>query len=485
MVEVVRADSERLFAILGHAAYSEQAMILNDPSRFILVTGGQQGGKSWTARLKFQQELARDLGRHPGFGDGEGPPLLYWLIAPAYGEAEKEYGYIVEDLETLSLPVKVRDLLAPGLIEVKYPNESKARIRVEVKSATDIRKLSKDSPHGIIICEPGQVGPEVYERAQGRLSGRSGWLFMPGTLENSIGWFPQLADQWSSGFDSRRSFMLPTWANRELYPGGRSDPKVLEIERNSSEEYFKQRFGGERVTPRGLVFKEAKPDEHISAVEYRPEEDVYLTEDPGYGSESAHALYACHKIGSRIEVFDEIYERGRTTEEIIHIAMGRPWWQSATESQNLVSDPHYKDQHHSTTSVAEIWLRETGLVARPDYRIPILPGTERMRVALKRDPLTNKPNLIISPRCQGLLSEFGLAANPLTGLLQPYRWKTDRDGNVYGEKPDDRFNHGIKALIYLLVTVFGYARSQQRDTIPVIRRRDRVQGGSVRRVRFG
>ena len=81
-----------------------------------------------------------------------------------------------------------------------------------------------------------------------------------------------------------------------------------------------------------------------------------------------------------------------------------------------------------------------------------------MKTFLKHDP-TNVPRIVFNPRCKGILSEFGAGTSPFPqfeGQIRAYRWKTDRDGNVVGETPDDRYNHAIKAVTYGLVEAFGY-----------------------------
>ena len=80
-----------------------------------------------------------------------------------------------------------------------------------------------------------------------------------------------------------------------------------------------------------------------------------------------------------------------------------------------------------------------------------------------------EPRLIINPKCKGILSEFGAAPNPFNGQTLVYRWKTDRDGNVVGNQPEDKYNHGVKAVIYGLINHFGYAHIENRKSIRVKR----------------
>ena len=77
--------------------------------------------------------------------------------------------------------------------------------------------------------------------------------------------------------------------------------------------------------------------------------------------------------------------------------------------------------------------------------------------------------MVISPYCTGVLSEFGAAPSPFDGQTRAYRWKTDRDGNIVGNTPDDKNNHAIKALIYGIVENYGYGHVRGRGAIPVKR----------------
>jgi hypothetical protein len=90
-------------------------------------------------------------------------------------------------------------------------------------------------------------------------------------------------------------------------------------------------------------------------------------------------------------------------------------------------------------------------------KVRIADGTERLRGYLKPNPLTGVPKIVFSPSCKGILSEFGAEPNPFDGQTRAYVWKTDAQGNVIGENPDDKWNHGIKAVIYGLINNFGYA----------------------------
>ena len=102
-------------------------------------------------------------------------------------------------------------------------------------------------------------------------------------------------------------------------------------------------------------------------------------------------------------------------------------------------------------------------------KIRINEGTERLKGYLKPDPITNRPRVVFSPKCRGILSEFGAVPSPFDGQTRAYRWKTDREGNIVGETPEDKNNHAVKAVIYGLVSRFGYGYVANREFIKVKR----------------
>lgn len=469
-----------------------QPPILRSRAQYILVTGGGQGGKSLGASKKFQENWALDRVNHTDRGDGSKEPHLYWLVGSAYEETRKEFQYIADDLMTLGYEpyLFVSSGVNPGLIELRYKDsqghpDRKPTLRIETKSGTDVTKMSKESPNGIILCEAAQMQFEVFERARDRVTPSDGWMYISGTMERELGmWFRQLALHWAPGVDGKASFRLPSYSNYAWYPGGRNDPKILRAEQEQSDEWFKERIEGIPVPPKGLVFGEVDASVHVRDSAYNPDLPVYMGEDPGYGSELTHAhaleVYqiaqdytAAGQPYQQIRGIDEIFQHGTITKDIIEIAMGREWWRSP---KFLFSDPHYKDQHHANSSVAEIWIKEAGIVPGPKARIPVMPGIERLKSFLKADPVSKLPKIVFSPKQKGLLSNFGLVPNPLGragsedhGAMRPYRWKTDRQGAVYGQIPDDKDCDAVKATWYFLVDHFGYGYDRRNHQAKITR----------------
>ena len=65
----------------------------------------------------------------------------------------------------------------------------------------------------------------------------------------------------------------------------------------------------------------------------------------------------------------------------------------------------------------------------------------------------------MQPTCVGILSEFGAYLNPFDNQTHVYSKKKDSDGNIINDTPDDRWNDGIKAMIYGITERFGLTYS--------------------------
>ena len=457
-----------LFDRLKEYPHPGQEKILLAKYLFILVTGGDQGGKSWTAAILFFIRWLEDMAqRQPceypslcnGHPDGTKceATLLYWLVGADYMQTTKEFEYILNNLRIMGFNPDPSKNVNPGhinLFQVGPDGQTlldKPILRIETKSATDNYQLSRDRPHGQIGCEAGMLDIRTYERMRGRTAPARGWMFLIGSIEKAQPWYPQLRRLWAHGFEDRISFMLPSPENLFLYPMGYNDPAILALKKDASDDWFMERIMGQDAPPEGLVFKDFSPDIHIRDVKYIPGEKVYLANDPGYGRSSAHAIVVYHRIDGQLQGFDEIYEQGLTTKEIITICKKREWWK---EEKVLVSDPHYKDAHHSMGSVAEEWQKEASLYAS-GTKVQINHGTDRLKSIMKPDPINGRPGIVWSPECKGILSEYGAVPSPITGLFTPYRWRISSSGEIVGNTPHDEYNHSIKATIYLIVDLFG------------------------------
>ena len=424
-----------------------QKAILGSKKRFTLVAGGEQAGKSMVASKYL---LARFL--------DTGSSGLFWLVAADYERTRAEFEYLVEDFANLGLLKEASKRVDPGRIILGDGT------RIETKSAKDPRTLAMRAPDGIVGCEASQLDLETFNRLRGRCAPKRGWMFLSGTFEGSLGWYPQMYQAWQhSSSADEQSFSLPSYSNEHLYPGGRQDPEILALEKASSDDFFMERIEGIPSPPQGMVFTEIRPDIHVQDIEYVPDQPVHIWIDPGYAE--AYACEIVQIINDQVRVIDEIYERDLVTDDMIDIAQSRPWWRDARYGVIDVAG----FQHQAMAAPAEVWMERTGIYF-DSQKIRINDGTERLKSFLKTDPVDQRePRIVFNPKCEGILSEFGVMPNPFDGQSRAYRWKMDRDGNIVGETPQDQYNHGVKAIIYGLINRFGYGYIAENKTIKVRR----------------
>ena len=231
-----------LFSRVDFEPTEKQRPIMECRKRFILVAGGEQAGKSMIASKYLVSRFLET--EEPG---------LYWLVAADYERTRAEFDYLVQDFANLGILAEVSKRVDPGRIVLADGT------RIETKSAKDPRTLAMRAPNGIIGCEASQLDLESFHRLRGRCAPKRGWLFLAGTFEGSLGWYPQLFQTWQFGTVDEQSFSLPSYSNRHLYPGGKTDPEILKLKAMASDEFFMERIEGVPSPPQGLVFGSSGP----------------------------------------------------------------------------------------------------------------------------------------------------------------------------------------------------------------------------------
>lgn len=454
LVELLGAsptDQQRqsIFASVGYVPTPEQARVHfardreGNPARFRLVAGGERAGKSYSAAMEALSYLPwTDLG---------------WIVGPDYEQTHAEFDYLVEGARALGLVDSVRrpermgwslSLVTGGL--------------VETRSAADPEKLAGRPPDWVLLVEAGQVRDvTVYYRCMTRVAQKRGWLYISGTFESSEGWYPDLYQAWQSpNEDGGVSFSLPSWTNRSVYPGGRSDPEIKRLERLLPPEVFAERIAGRPMPPKCRVINQFNVVDHVREMRHVESPDPYpphgvielpqdcedqLWIDPGYAG--AYAVLFVSIWENTAYVYDEIYLTGYVTEQIIEIARARPRFKHVT---CLIMDVSAK-AHHAVKSPAEIWRAQTGLPVHM-RKVGVRDGILRTNASLRPNPETGKPQLYIGTKCKYTQWEF------TTG----YRYPEDGSGKPLSEIPIDRNNHAAKAIAYGLVANFGFVQRDRR-----------------------
>lgn len=430
-IEIIR---ERI----NHTWSNEQKEIIFCDAREIIVGGGERAGKSFISADYL-------VVRWP-WGN------LFWIAGKDYDRCQAEFEYVAQCLVDLGA-VKTTDVHMPRNGQWWMTLITGAVIKTW--SLNDWLKVGSEAPDGIILAEAAQCSYQEYARLRDRTAEKRGWLFASGTFEGSLGWYPELWKQYQLPNQLGSSFSLPTWSNLFKFPGGRLNKEIVRLAQNApSSEHFQERFGGIPCPPSGIVFKEARNNIHVTPLKIMDNTQIGLAIDPGY--DAAYAILAVQIINGTIYVFDEIYLQGIITEDIIDHAKHKwaKWWSIENGSPAYGVVDIYGTQHQAMPAVVEVWQKKAGLNLT-SKRVRESEGRERLHGFLRVNAIDNRPRVYIDPKCIGLLSELGLAPNPITHESAPYRWRTSRSGETIGKDPEDKNNHAIKALIYLIMDKFG------------------------------
>jgi len=419
-----------VFQILEYSPTAEQSKIHDSDARIKLVAGGERGGKSVVGAK--EAVLAAPLS------------TLIWLVGPEYDIARTEFEYCMNDFNKMAVLHDVSfPKQGPCSLKLKGTKETPG-CEIVTKSAKEPQKLGMEAPDFILACEAAQMEYEAYLRLRGRIAEKRGRMALTGTFEGSIGWYPELYNRWQTvNAEDAQSFSLPSWSNDKVYPGGRDDPEIKKLEAETPHDIFMERYAGVPCKPSGLIMTEFSNAVHVGEYDFNPDLPVELAVDPGYSG--AHVVEVIQSKDDTVYLIDEIYLQGYVTEEIIDICKQKKWWGKVTGGAIDFAGR----QHQAMAAPVEVWQNRAGLYLS-SKQTQLDAGIDLLRSFLLVNPITNKPKMFINHTCKGLISECGGGKSPVFGGGP---WL--RDLNTGKPKPVN--DHACKAVIYWLVSRFGYS----------------------------
>lgn len=465
--------------------YSYQMEVLEDDHMNCLIAGGEQVGKSFTGAMKFFRILMAFLGEYQQRAANE----VAWLVGASYEQTAREFEYIKSWLsQTPKISFWASEKVDPGEIRITVPG---GLFRIKTKSSDDgMASLRMESPVAVLLCEAAITTYDTYTRLRSRVARARadfpgyGSIIMISTFEGSVGWYPTLYGKWqmpaANEKENAKSFSMPSYSNVFIYKKGEKDPEIRAMKAELSENEFKERVLAIPAPPKGRVFMSFDPTVHILPQDapYNPDERVLFGVDPGYsGQPSAYAVEVfqprrlpCGNV--HFQGVDEVFDWQLTNDKIIKKVQDRPWW----KSDNIKGVVDIAGTYHAGAQdpVAQVWKKEAGISLR-SQKVNILPGIQRMASLLNIcvDTKCGEPVLVCSPIQQGLIAELGGLPHPFDGLSHPYRWATDRVGDVIGKTPDDRYCDAIKATTYLFIDELGYTLHKSARTKIRVKKRER------------
>jgi hypothetical protein len=426
----------------------------NSDARFALILGGERGGKSWLAALLAAMCMNLDK------------PGEYWVVGPDYQQARQEFLYLYNAFkngfggisfllpETVSMPVSIAN---PWSFTTIWGQTWRTR------SASDIQKLASFSVSGVIMAEAAQQIYEAYLKLMGRVSETGGFLILSGTLERGLPWYSDLYKRWQGENElGARSFSVPTWSNTAVYPGGRDNPRIKELEAEYPEDLFMERFGAQPARKMGLVIPEFDFTKHVKHLELDESKPVELWTDP---ATHCYPVLFVQLDGLTTNVLDCVYARNSIAQDVIPQVMANPLFKYVDLNQAGVMDTAGK-QHQANKSQIELWQEIAGCYFRTHYwRLD--DTIQALRFRLRE--FQGSPLIYFNSHLKNTKSPDGLAMDVLAEF-ELWAWPDRGLGRNQPVTPIDRNNDACKALGYGLLDHFG--TNITRKTSPRGRRRD-------------
>lgn len=431
-------DRQLVFERLRYVPNPTQLLIHQDEHKTKLVAGGERAGKSFTTGME-------GFSYTPFSRKG-------WIVGPDYWQCRPEFQYIRDAAARLD-----------AIEQLSEPQDGKLYLRLRggteiwTRTGEDEQKLASEAIDFALMVEAAQQPHKNFVKLHNRLlearKRGAGWMYVSGTFEGSLGWYPELyTDFQGENVWGARSFSLPTWSNTAVFALGERDPEILGAKARLDEATFMERFGGVPTPPKELVFREFRHTLHIQPMRFgdvevatRDQEgwilpakaELELWIDPGYAG--AYAVLFVLIDGGLVFVVDEVYTQYETGPAVITKTTAKT---ALFERVRRITMDIAGRQHNAMESQAELWAKLTRLPVRSNS-VAIADGILRHHTFLL-DPLTRVPRLYHNVTCVGTIKEYGL-----------YRYQEVKENRDERELPIDAHNHAMKAIAYGLYERFG------------------------------
>ena len=334
----------------------------------------------------------------------------------------------------------------------------------------------------------GQQTYGAYEKLLERALEHDATVIMTGTLENAQTWYADLWEKWQGhNPEGGKSFSLPTWSNSKVFPGGRTDPKIKNLENGIPPELFLERVAAVPYKPSGLVFKLFDRKRHVGDYSFNEKLPIELAIDPAQHTYAIEAMqWETRKVkdwfehlelagaGKRtkeelakeltmVYVVDEIYEHDMIAQDIISVVKERPWYPFVKTGVIDIAGT-YKT---ATKSQQQVWAEETGIRLRGKL-ISIPEGIDVVKLRLRNDPILGVPLLYFDYRLRAD-KDYAGRANGIVAEAGLYRWPDWKAGMSSAARPVDANNDGWKAVGYWCYDRFGPVVERKKMRRGVVR----------------
>lgn len=424
----------RLYGRLGYIPSPGQRAFHKSARRTKVLCAGARFGKSLVA--------ARDV-----LPVVLSPATNTWILGPTYDLAEKEWRYVVEDLERLGVMklATVRQMGKPGYLEFPWG------ARIWTRSADNPSSLLGEELDCILLSEASQLPEKILHRyVRARLGSRLGRLLIP-TTPFGFNW---IRDVWQRGAvqatasgdpeaDVPWEQSVASWQFSVLEnPHFDAGEYVAAAEALPREEFAEQ-YDGRFTSMSGRVIPQFARQRHV--VHTLPQRlrdcTVFRTIDFGYNDPSCCLWVVWDRSGDDAAgivpgtfwVVGEIYERSLLTPDFARMIIDHEWSKGvrlfATYGDMADAQARAQLTHYGVPVAADGTRLLSGETVPIDKAIRA--GLSTLRV------LFHQGRVRIHHSCANLIRE-----------LTQYVFAEDKD-----EPAPNQDDHAIDPLRYLLHTI--------------------------------
>lgn len=428
---------------VGYTPHPGQVDFHESQARFKTLTCGRRFGKTVAG--------VRDIG-----------PLVYipdtfiWVVGPTHGLALKEFRIFRRDLMRLErggylkLYKNIYDA-ANGRYFLQVHNGA----TIEVRSQEKEDQMVGEGLTGIILAEVARLKPHIWtELLRPTLTDYHG-VARFATTPRGRNWYYDLVEA-AKGNREWATFHKPSWANPVVYPLGREDPEIIELERTTPRLEFAQEYAAEFTSHAGLVYDEFDVDVHVRELDLLPDVPVTGWVDVGFSDPFVCLAVQVPPQGP-VRVLDEYYRERMTPSE--HAEVMREWFVRSggigVIPEVLYCDPRSPDGIRDLKREGWAAKAAPALDRRRNVDNPVIVGVKKVKQLLREQPFTGQPGILIHPRCKMTIKEFGL-----------YEWIND-------EPDPKKNNHCVDAIRYGVLSevardVIGISSSDEENDADAI-----------------
>lgn len=371
--------------------HAGQLKALTCPKRFIIVSAGTQGGKSWCVAPWLYEEII-----NCGAGD-------YLVVGPSFDMVEKniifhqDVGILVQWADT-ELGVNHGATYLASKHKYTIP---KYGVQIYFRSADHAESLQGGKYKAAIFDEAGQMADGAAWRAIQQRLGTTRGRALICTTPYGHQWFDDLIERAKSGdpeygYINWSSIDSP-WFSREEYEARRREwPSYL----------FNMYYNGIYGKPDTLIFTEFS-DANITEVSYQPDKPIYVCCD--FNGSPLHWVLA-QQFGDRLDIFDEIYiPYAAKTQDALDELYNRHC--NHTAQFVFFGDASSRSEHTgaATTDYVQIYNDPRFIKLGRHFRWPIGNPNQKPRcdaMSAKIKSAAGDIRLLISPRCKYLIKDI-------------------------------------------------------------------------------